>query len=1340
MAETSNWATILSSDTFNEYDPEKKIRVRDWYFKTRIVPRAKAQNINVEKAYKHWLKKTAWIDEELKEKQAVIKKRKRFKREQKRLEEREIKQPVYPEFGMGRLFAEAVQPKHVREIVEKAPRMAEMAGAGALGSATLGFLGTQPGEQPKTFGEEIAYGLGEILPDLPIFAATHALGPIFGMGAGFGIVDAIKEANRQRNELVRQAEARKGRPVPETPERPQLFRPGLPWQFSMAMTPEAVKGVPEVAEESAKGAVIGAATGYAGQVGKLLAKETVNPLLKKAAQIVAAPALEIIALTETGAALEGRETTPKDYAHAALTLATLKGGTKTIAKFQKALINLNKKKGIHPYDAVKRITDRTTEEEFNLMSPDDLIETIKTETFEPTPPESARVFAEIDKPKPAIKLKKATKVELGEQKQFFGETSELTKPLEFQIPKIRKRDPFKRAVKREKIEDVVNMQSDEIMKSIKNFEITPDDFFADPTAYFDSQIMGDKFGKVSVERKIIKEMKKRTMHDPTDVEAEVDRMIKEEMERQEAEAMYEDVYEPRTDLTDIEPNVIEKVTTEKMTEKPKLINKKMPFAEELKRDTPPLPGKPIESGHNARYRKFLQAFESRLGADETLDLFANRLKMNRETTPEGLLRNKISKIEDLSTKRQVLYDMAQAIKLKESFDIPIGSVTKVVKQRTRKSNINKNKRNEVYPVYEYMENLLKSLPQISSLKRFTTPVAMFKDFGPEFTRQVFNRKNKLITDSKREADRIIQDIDKARKDLKIDKKSDERIMTYALTKQEGGKEILEYMGHKFKPKDFELVEPTEGPLVGTGQRELRYKLSPAEQEMYLRYRAYYKNFYERLNEVRAKSGVNEFLPVKNYFTFARQIQNALDAGIDPARAPLKNLYTDPFVSPRTTSFKYKEHRVHSKAPVDMDSHRVFKNYVRDATEHIHVSPFIAQMKEAINSKKGRFKLRESNPGAWNWLTKWLDEIAGKKIKTEDLTSSWMENKLNRLNNNLVASILAFVGRSATIQYSAYQNAFPVLGLKHSIKGIEHALQPAKRKMAMKLSNHLMIRQHDVNINEAIDSLSGKIGQAQGKIANVGLSPLRVSDQITSMAVWLGAFEKARKDYPKRSIDFARDVADNFVIDSQGSAVKGDRAPIQRTAVGRAMTAFQTFVIANANFLGREVLGYKSKRPAKETAKRVFYFTLGKSLFDSLYEDVFNMWSPNPMPVSRYLESKEEGNSVPEALRDATLEAAGYLPVLAGLEFGSDLGGALIDSANAFAGQIRDFDFTLGDSSTFLENPIFGIPGSRAWNIFRKHYYEEQKPLIPSVFGTKIKKVDEGKLKLKKPTFRLPRGF
>lgn len=460
--------------------------------------------------------------------------------------------------------------------------------------------------------------------------------------------------------------------------------------------------------------------------------------------------------------------------------------------------------------------------------------------------------------------------------------------------------------------------------------------------------------------------------------------------------------------------------------------------------------------------------------------------------------------------------------------------------------------------------------------------------------------------------------------------SSRNIYTHALFQEKGGAEILAEMGVKEPPK-----------------------LTPAETKAYNWMRRGYEVMFDKLNKARVEAGLEPFRKVANYFTFARDLGLAEQLGFrmeDPLFAE--------HMHRKATAFQYAKERVGGMTKADLDAFGVFDRYMRSATRHVHLSPAIAKMRELLGTfreGKATWTFADKHPRGHKALTELIDYVSGQRKK------SVIDPILNLLNHNITTATLSANLRSALIQPTALLNTYIEIGPKYTAIGTAKLARKINREGAMKDSETLFGRQFDVSVAESLQGAVRKMGKAREKWNKswFGMRALRELDLQTATATWEGAYTKAI-EVDKMTPEAARRYADDVVVRTQGSAAPHDLAPIQRTALGKALTLFQTFVINNWNFLTKKALGIKNADMGnKAITGKVIRLVIGTTIINSLF-DLMGVYSPLPAPIEEFGRQKERGKSAGEALTSSALEFTQLVPGLGGLRYGSGVLGATAD--------------------------------------------------------------------------------
>ncbi len=466
---------------------------------------------------------------------------------------------------------------------------------------------------------------------------------------------------------------------------------------------------------------------------------------------------------------------------------------------------------------------------------------------------------------------------------------------------------------------------------------------------------------------------------------------------------------------------------------------------------------------------------------------------------------------------------------------------------------------------------------------------------------------------------------------KISGKSSKRIGIYATAQQKGGKEILDQMGI------------TEVPA-----------LSPTEMKAYEWMRGQLQLRFGELNAARKASGMPEFVGVENYFTFFNNWKSLLDDGHSVLTI------AEDQIAPhlKATAFRFAKSRSgNAKGGVNLDAINVFKKYNESAFYHIEMSPTLAKTRQLIDGQfVDGFKLSESNPEAYKFLHGWINDLAGHRY---DALPPAVSRAMSVLNKNIAYSVLSFNLRSAAIQPTAMIVSLGELGPKWAMSGAAAMADPAKRAFALKNSNVLLGRQFDATVVDALEGLTGRFAGAKRKVADIGMQPLKILDQITAQGTWYGAYQRATKKL-KLSHREAVNYADDIVTKTQASAARSDLAPIQREIVGKTASMFNTFVINQWGWLRRDMLGIGAGGMNRERLVKTVQYIAAVTAANSLFEDVLHMRSPFPAPLSAFSKEMEKSDDKTKAAFAAVREMGEMVPIIGGAaRYGSSPMGPLV---------------------------------------------------------------------------------
>ena len=537
---------------------------------------------------------------------------------------------------------------------------------------------------------------------------------------------------------------------------------------------------------------------------------------------------------------------------------------------------------------------------------------------------------------------------------------------------------------------------------------------------------------------------------------------------------------------------------------------------------------------------------------------------------------------------------------------------------------------------------------------------------------------------------------KAVKEIKIRKQNIRKQFLNPLKKMVGKKSRRKIRDHAIVQQMYERG-PDGKILIKNGKRVFKEhaqefmkenrikaipKLDANELHVYNELRRGFDILYEEINTMRANNGLTPFKKVPDYFTFMRMISAFERVGLkgefmgkDPTFvlqefARMKEL---PFQF-RHARVKYRKYRIKNE-PFD-----IFETYADLAYDHMGISPIVAKVKEITSSikmpmqtltKKGKIGKKRFNPlrrgdniNAAEYLTEWSHKISGVPMKYE--APPLVKKALNKINSNLGAAILGASARAVFIQPLALIGTTANIGLHYTLRGILDVPRPSKYREARLKSDVLHSRTPEASIADNLGQLGElKISEFLRIARNLSFKGLEVFDNLTAHATWNGAYRQAMDgrvphNKGKMSIKEAARYADDVVIRTQGSALPGERAPIQYTSWGKTTTMFQTFVINNWNFLAYDALALHPNTKIKHALPKITRYVFAAMAANYLYEDIGGMKSPLGRPVKALLDGLDDNSTAVDIGIDVLGELVEPIPILGSARYGSHPFGPLVE--------------------------------------------------------------------------------
>lgn len=466
-------------------------------------------------------------------------------------------------------------------------------------------------------------------------------------------------------------------------------------------------------------------------------------------------------------------------------------------------------------------------------------------------------------------------------------------------------------------------------------------------------------------------------------------------------------------------------------------------------------------------------------------------------------------------------------------------------------------------------------------------------------------------------------------------------------------------------------------------RQMNIKISERPQyiELKTKIQPLFKDLFDRVNEQRIKLGKRPIPERADYLTFyaKESLYNDFKNLFSGKHAETTNLIMDDLatINQRQTipikdsvAFHHLRRRGLEKGvELDLDPISIYSRYLDESLRHIHMSPLNAFVKELLSSKltdvktgkAARFK--DVNPSAAAELASWNNKLAG--LSNLPLPRTF-ERLIQRGMNNLTVAQLFGNARTAAVQTVAL---FPT-AVKHGYiatgKGIADTV--VRRKNApIEKSAVLESAVMDAAVADMANVIAGTRGQRIiSGVKAISVAPMQWLDYLSREATFRTAWnslEPLVKKGKMRESEAIR-LADSEVIRTQASGAPPELSPIQRNAIGKMATLWQTFTINHINFIAKDVLGIKDPvANPRRTAARVARYVGGMLAINALFEQVGGVQSPLPAPVQTIIRSLEEGDTNAARTIKTLLEVSEVFPFGSSIKFGGSPVGPLIDHAS-----------------------------------------------------------------------------
>lgn len=410
----------------------------------------------------------------------------------------------------------------------------------------------------------------------------------------------------------------------------------------------------------------------------------------------------------------------------------------------------------------------------------------------------------------------------------------------------------------------------------------------------------------------------------------------------------------------------------------------------------------------------------------------------------------------------------------------------------------------------------------------------------------------------------------------------------------------------------------------------------------------FHDYLVRINEARALSNQQPIKEDPNYITFMHNFVEKVNEGTNPITAS-----ASAFAIPKVP-FKYAKTMLGGEKSIETNLFTIFKNYAALAERAINLSPHLEKIAKFVGPMEVNGvqipALNKIAPNAAAALTAMAQTISGVKPPMNNL-----ERMLTKASENLVISTLGAYPRSVANQIGSLAAGSAETGIGNMIKGLSMLLKPGAIGYAAKNSNVLAQRKMDVVLEELGKSWVNSISKSAKHYA---MLPLEIVDHLMATGTWFAAVKKGLQS--GMSEVGAHNFADEVVTSTQASASAINRAMVQNSAVGKLVTAFQTFSIADANWIARNILGKGNINfKTMEGFKKLVKITVVGMALNNLQRGVLGMPPGLPEPFHAMSQAMDRGAGPIETITEGVKELGSLVPVVGGsLAYGKTPLGAL----------------------------------------------------------------------------------
>lgn len=411
----------------------------------------------------------------------------------------------------------------------------------------------------------------------------------------------------------------------------------------------------------------------------------------------------------------------------------------------------------------------------------------------------------------------------------------------------------------------------------------------------------------------------------------------------------------------------------------------------------------------------------------------------------------------------------------------------------------------------------------------------------------------------------------------------------------------------------------------------------------------FDDWYEMVNKARILAGKQPFPKTDDYITFMTRFEE-LGKTTNPLFADYQY-----FLTTHKGGLRFPwEEKVRGAGKIETDLLKIVGNYGKITEKYVATAPTVGKIRQFTDKwvlpDGTKLKpLSETSPSLDAALNRWADQVAGV-TPAEAVVGRWAADKFYKLSNNIALFTMSFNPRTWANQVGALVGAAGEAGPVNLLRSIIDLAEPANWKLARSTTRSLTQRRMDVSLDDLGQRFAAN---ALGRAQHIGMYPVEVVDDFVATASYLAGLKRG-KQLGLKGEDLTQ-FADQLVERTQGAPSPLSRSYIQASKLGKGFTTFQTFTIADANWVSRHILGINNPNwSSREMWKKVAGATVAGVTLVGAFRGL-GIRAPVP-DFLRVWETYDGGGSTSEIAQTLFEETAPYIPVAGGLAYGKAPGG------------------------------------------------------------------------------------